>query len=699
MTKISRQVDKLFMTLSGSAATDLICIGARLRDQFSKIPELRMEIYSKSSDFDPTSILGTAITLVADNGFKFSGICVSVEDLGHQDSIDLFAVELRPWPWLLTIGSNNRVFQNMTSVEIIKKVFQDAKFTDVTDKTNDPGELREYCVQYGESDWDFVSRLMEEEGIYYFFDHAATPEKIVLADGLTAHENKGRVPFTVTNQVGDRHGDSNSVFEWADVGRVVTGKVSLWDYNMTLPSADLKVKAAMPSGKHGHKDVERYRATGHYKVADKGEMQARKEAEGYASESQRHVGVTNSSTIATGGIFTFEHEGRPAADGDYLVVRCTHYMQFDPGYGSEKHQTMNRHVERIDYPPEMGLYEAEFQVQKQSVQFRPPKLTSWPEVPSLLTAKVTGPSDEEIHTDEYGRIKVIFPWDRLGESDETSSCWVRSVMPWGGKDWGMFSVPRIGMEVIIQFERGNIDRPFCTGVVYNGVNKPPYALPGDMTKTGIRTNSSKGGGGFHELTFEDKKDAESIFFQSEKDYKQIVKNNAEITIGMEKMDEGNLVQTIYMNSTETIKEGDLKLTLEKGSRITGIKTDETTTIEGKSTHTITGNTAVTIKTGNKTETVQTGNHALEVSKGNQSTKVSLGNVTIDASAGKVAITAAMEIKLTVGGNSVTIGPAGVTIAGTMVTLDGKAMTEVKGAMVKVAGTGMLDMSGSLVKIN
>ena len=699
MAKISRQVDKLFMTLSGSAAKDLICVAARLRDELSKIPEMRMEIYSKSSDFDPTTILGTSITLEADNGFKFNGICISVEDLGHQDSIDLFAVELRPWPWLLTIGAENRVFQGMTTVEIVKKVFQDAGFSDVTDSTTEPGEQREYCVQYGESNFDFVCRLLEEEGIYYFFDHAATPEKIVLADGISAHTNKGRVAFTVSNQVGDRQGDSNSIYEWADIGRVVTGKVSLFDYDFTLPTADLKVKSAMPSGSHGHKDIERYQATGHYKVADKGEKQARKEVEGYAAEHARHAGVTNSATIVTGGIFTFEHAGRSASDGDYLVIRSTHYLQFDPGYGSENKQTMNRHVERLDLPPEMGLYEAEFEVQKQSVQFRPPRMTAWPEVPALLTAKVTGPSGEEIHTDEYGRIKVIFPWDRLGKTDDTSSCWVRSVMPWGGKDWGMFSVPRIGMEVIIQFERCNIDRPYCTGVVYKGVNKTPYALPGDMTKTGIRTNSSKGGGGFHELTFEDKKDAESIFFQSEKDYKQIVKNNAEITIGMEKKDEGSLTQTIYKNKTETIKEGDVALTVEKGNRITKIKTDETTTIEGKSTHTITGDTKLEVKTGNLTEKVSTGNMSTEVSSGNQETKVSMGNITIDAALGKVTITAMQEITLTVGANSVKIDMAGVTITGTMVTVEGKALTEVKAPVVKVAGSGMTMISGGVVMVN
>ena len=699
MTNISRQVEKLFMTLSGPSAKDLVCVCARLREQLSTISELRMEIYSKSSGFDPTSILGTSITLEADNGFKFSGLCISVEDLGHQDSIDLFAVELRPWPWLLTIGSDNRVFQGMTAVEIIKKVFTEAGFSDVTDKTSDPCEQRDYCVQFGESNFDFVSRLMEEEGIYYFFDHSSTPEKIVLADGISAHSNNGKVPFTVSNQVSDRRGDSNSVFEWADIGRVVTGKVSLFDYDMTKPTADLKVKSAMSTGKYGHDDIERYQITGRYKTAPLGEGQARKEAEGYAAGHQRHVGVTNSATVATGAIFTFEHEGRHSADGDYLVTQSTHYLQYDPGYGSENRQTMNRHVERIEFPADMGLYETEFEVQKQSVQFRPRRVTAWPEVPSLLTAKVTGPSGEEIHTDEYGRIKVIFPWDRLGKTDDTSSCWVRSVMPWGGKDWGMFSVPRIGMEVIIQFERGNIDRPYCTGVVYNGVNKPPYALPDEMTKTGIRTNSSKGGGGFHELTFDDMKDSETIFFQSEKDYKQVIKNNAEITIGMEKNDAGSLTQTIYQDKTETIKMGDLTQTVETGNRITKIKTDDTETIEGKQTVEITGDTSWTIKEGNKTEKISAGNSSLDVSKGNMETKVGMGNITVDASAGKISITAAVEIKLTVGGSSITIGPAGVTVAGTMVTLDGKAMTEVKAPMVKVAGSAMLDMSGGLVKIN
>jgi len=698
MVRIARQTENLFLSLIGAGAKGLICAGARIRDKLSTIPEMRMEFFAEDSTFNPVDILGTTITLEAGNKFRFSGIIISVEEMEGEDGGDLYSAEIRPWPWLMTIGSENRVFQGMSTIEIIKEVFKNAGFTDVTDKTSDIYEAREYCVQYGESNFAFVSRLMEEDGIYYFFDHSDTFEKIVLCDSISAHTDGGIVNFTKGNRVGDKQALTDTVFEWTEVGKVVTGKVGLFDYDMTLPNADLKVQSVQASGTHAHNSVERYRATGHYKVAEKGEAQARKELEGYASDYVRAKGTASSPVITTGAVFTLNHDERTAANGAYLVLGCTHYLVFEAGYQDATTKKFSRHVEHIDFPAEMALFETEFEVQKQSVQYRPRKMTAWPEVPSLLTAKVTGPEGEEIHTDEYGRIKVIFPWDRLGKTDDTSSCWVRSVMPWGGKDWGMFSVPRIGMEVIIQFERGNIDRPYCTGVVYNGVNKPPYALPGDMTKTGIRTNSSKGGGGFHELTFEDKKDAESIFFQSEKDYKQIIKNNAEITIGMEKKDKGSLTQTIYQDKTETIKMGDLTQTVETGSRITKVNTDDTTTIDGASTTKIEKDAKLTVSSGDLSQTVDQGKMTTTVAR-DMATTSQMGDITIDASGGKITITAAMEIKLSVGANSITIGPAGVTVAGTMITLDGKAMTEVKGPMVKVAGTGMLDMSGGLVKIN
>ncbi|MBC7740320.1 MAG: type VI secretion system tip protein VgrG [Candidatus Saccharibacteria bacterium] len=698
MKRIARQTENLFLTLTGAGATGLICAGARIRDKLSMIPEMRMEFFSEDSTFNPIDILGTTITLEAGNTFRFSGIVISVEELEGEDGGDLYSAEVRPWPWLMTIGSENRVFQDMSTIDIIREVFRVAGFTDLTDKTSDTYEPREYSVQYGESNFAFISRLMEEDGIYYFFDHSGKFEKIVLCDSISAHADGGMVKFVKGNRVGNKQATTDTVFEWTELGRVVTGKVALFDYDMNLPNADLKVQSVQASGSHAHNSVERYGAGGHYKVAENGEAQARKELEGLAAAYLRAKGAANSPVITTGAVFTLSHEERTAANGAYLVLGCTHYLVNEAENRNAAAKTFSRHVEHIEFPERMALFETEFEVQRQSIQYRPPKMTAWPEVPALLTAKVTGPSGEEIHTDDYGRIKVIFPWDRQGKADDTSSCWVRSVMPWGGKNWGMFSVPRIGMEVIIQFERGNIDRPYCTGVIYNGVNKPPYDLPADMTKTGIRTNSSKGGGGFHELTFEDKKDAESVFFQSEKDYKQIVKNNAEITIGMEKMDKGSLTQTIYQDKTETIKMGDLTQTVETGNRITKINTDDTTTIDGASTTKIEKDAKLTVSSGDLTQTVDQGKMTTTVAKDTTTTS-QMGNITIEASGGKVTITAAMEIKLTVGGNSITIGPAGVTVSGTTITLDGKAMTEVKGPMVKVAGTGMLDMSGGLVKIN
>ena len=699
MARISRQIDNLFLTLSNQSDSDLVCMGARVRDELSKIPEMRMEFYSRDASFDPKNVLGTKVTLKAENGFAFAGIVISVEDLGHQDNIDLFAAEVRPWPWLLTIGADNRVFQGMTTPEIVKMVFSEAGFTDVSDKTWATYEQREYCVQYGESNFDFVSRIMEEDGIHYFFDHSGPTEMIVLADSISAHTNHGHVPFTISNRVGEHQADAESIFEWSDVGRVVTGMVSLFDYDMELPNADLKVKSSVLWDRHFFTNIQRYQVSGHYKKADKGIDQARVQAEAHAGGSRRSVGVANAAKVVIGCYFRFEHANHPSSGNDYLVTRATHYMRFNTGLGDDDKRSLNRHVERIDYPVKMALFETEFEVQGVGAPYRPVCRTPWPEVPGLLTAVVTGPKGDEIYTDEYGRIKVQFPWDRVGKRDDTSSCWVRTVMPWTGKEWGFLAVPRIGNEVIIQFERGNIDRPICTGMVYNATNMPPYTLPGDMNKLGLRTNSTKGGGGFHELTFDDTKGSENVFFQSEGDYKQIVKNNAEITIGMEKKKDGNLTQTIYKNKTETIKTGDMKLTVETGSRVTSIKTDETTTIEGKSTHTITGDTTLEIKNGNLSEKVSMGNMDTKVAMGNQSIAVDMGNIAIKASLGKIEMEAMQSIELKVGGNSVKIDQTGVTITGMLVKVEAKVMAEIKAVITQVNGDAMLKLKGGITMIN
>ncbi|MGV8986892.1 MAG: type VI secretion system Vgr family protein [Cypionkella sp.] len=697
---VIRQTENLFITLSGDGATDLVCVGARVREGLSTISEMRMEFYSTNSSFKPHDILGKRIRIETEQGFKFSSIVISVEDVGLMAGGDVYAAELRPWFWMTTIGEDNRIFQGETTPAIIKKVCADLGFSDINDQLSQTYEEREYCVQYGESNFAFLCRLMEEEGIYYFFDHTADVEKLVLADGLAAHEDKGTVNFAVSNMAAKVRAEIDTIYEWSEHGKVVSGKVSLWDYDFTLPNAVLLVSSTETSGKKAYKTTERYQSGGHYKTADKAEMFfARTIADAHAAQATRATGLCNTIAVRTGAKFLFARPDRDTEAGSYLVVATTHYMKFDDGAEGTEMKRLNRNVERIQYPEQMAFFETEFEVMPSAIPFKPLKVTPWPEIPSLLTAIVTGPKGEEIHTDEYGRIKVQFPWDRVGKKDDKSSCWVRTVMPWTGKDWGFIAVPRIGMEVIIQFERGNIDRPICTGMVYNGVNKPPYAMPGDMNKLGLRTNSTKGGGGFHELTFDDTKDAESVFFQSEKDYKQIIKNNAEITIGMEKKDDGNLTQTVYKNMTETIKTGDVTQTIETGNRITSVKTDDTTKVEGKSTTTITGNTALEVKQGNLTEKVAMGNMSTEVSMGNQDTQVKLGNITVKAALGKIEIEAMQSIELKVGANSVKIDQMGVTVTGMMVKVEGKVQTEVKGLMTTVSGDAMLTLKGGITMIN
>ena len=695
-----RQKDNLFITLGGDGATDLLCLGARITEQFSTVSAARMEFISTSTAFNPKDILGKRITITTLQDFKFSSIVVAVEELGLMAGGDVYAAELRPWLWMTTIGEDNRVFQGKTTPEIVKTVCSDMGFTDLTDSLTATYAARDYCVQYGESNFEFISRLMEEDGIYYFFDHSGEVEKLVLADDVTAHEDKGDIHFTIANISASARADADTIYEWAEQTKVVSGKVTLWDYDFTKPSSNLVVTSSAQMVDYGGKTVDRYKTTGHYTSADTGEgFNARTVATAQAAEAVRATGLCNNANVLTGVKFNLKHDDRATVEGSYVVVGATHYLRFDDGAEGTELQRVNRSAERIAYPTLMQLYETEFEVMSSSVTFKPVQSAEWPEVPSLLTAIVTGPGGDEIHTDEYGRIKVQFPWDRVGKRDDTSSCWVRTVMPWTGKEWGFLAVPRIGNEVIIQFERGNIDRPICTGMVYNATNMPPYTLPGDMNKLGLRTNSTKGGGGFHELTFDDTKGSENVFFQSEGDYKQIVKNNAEITIGMEKKDDGNLTQTIYKNKTETIKTGDMKLTVETGSRVTSIKTDETTTIEGKSTHTITGDTTLEIKKGNLSEKVSMGNMDTKVAMGNQSIAVDMGNIAIKASLGKIEMEAMQSIELKVGGNSVKIDQTGVTITGMLVKVEAKVMAEIKAVITQVNGDAMLTLKGGITMIN
>ena len=717
--------------MSGSySVKGLMMRRAIVREGLSKLTETTIEFQSRNSAVSLDDLVGQTMNLhvTTEGGAeqKYSGLCISVENFGFRDGYTQFVAEVRPWFWLLTRTTDCRVFQNMTAPAIIKKVLSDHGFSDYKDSLSGTYTEREYCLQYRETDYAFLCRLMEEEGIYFFFDSntsQSSAEKLVLADGLSAHKpisENATAEFHIREDADRRRGEH--VAELSKIERVTSGKVTLNDFDFTTPQADLKASNAQAKGKHSHKNFEIYDYQAHYrKESSLATSLARARMDAEALTYQQWRGASSLATLGTGYTFKLTKHEDSASNNDYLVIESTHYLKVDSEFGerdrggrkAKSGDGMRRDLtaQNMDFPKEMenDSYGNVFRVIEKSVQYRAPSVTPWPEVPGIQTATVVGNSGEEILTDEHGRIKIQFHWDREGKDDETSSCFVRVMTPWSGKDWGLVAVPRIGQEVVVQFEDGNPDRPIVTGMLYNAETKPPFKYPDDQTQLGIKTNSSKGGGGYNELMFDDKKDSELMRIQAQKYHQTLVKDRLSMTVGLDaidkevaSVDEKSYDLTVEQNMIETVKTGDRIETVETGDKTETVKTGNyTETIE-------TGNKTMTIQTGNLTEAIDTGNVDVTIAKGNltetisegdHSETVSLGDIKIDASAGKIAISAGTEITLTVGGSSIKIDNSGVTVAGPLIKLTADGMLEAKGATTTVKGDSMLTLKGGITMIN
>ncbi|MEP2892779.1 type VI secretion system Vgr family protein [Tateyamaria sp.] len=684
---------------------------ARVTEGLSTLTETTVEFLSSNEALDLQDILGSTIHVIQKDKDEedrvYTGTCISVDYVGLYQGMSHFVAELRPWLWFLTRTLENRIFQEMDVLKIIEEVMAPYGFwSDVKKETTATYKPRTYCVQYHESDFDFISRLMEEEGIYYFFIQDGKKLKMVLADSISAHKptpkfDKMDFAFREVTEAEDGkktkeyRRDTDHVFDWSETTAATTAKVTLEDYDFDKPKTELKKVKSMPKGNHAKKsDFEHYLYPGRNRLethnVDDSFVKVRMEAEAVRHKLSR--GAANVRNLGVGQTFKLADHPRTENNIDYLVTRAVHELQIETDYETAETSTPLFDSTLPVDEENTDTYRVVFDVIPKAEKFRAPLDTPWPRDMGMQTAVVTGPSGEEIYTDKYGRIKVQFHWDRLGKNDENTTCWVRVVMPWTGKNWGMISIPRIGQEVVIQFEEGDPDRPICTGMLYNADTMPPYELDANKTQTGIKTRSSKGGAAsnYNELVFEDKKDEEFIRMHSEKDYFQTIENNAVVMIGQEKMDPGDLTQTIYHTKTETIETGDHIFSVDTGNQNIFVKTDHTEAIEGKADQTI---------TGNYTQTITDGNVTRDVSMGNEAHTLALGNYSLDTSAGKVAITAGVEISLTVGANSIKIDNSGVTISGVMVTVDGTATIDVKSPMTTVKGDAMLTLAGGVTMIN
>jgi type VI secretion system secreted protein VgrG len=485
-----------------------------------------LSLLSEKLDLDLSALLGQAITVELDlfhPGMKrhWNGHVTDFGMVGLSRRHMRYSVTIRPWISLLSLNSNCRIFQNKTTPDIVKQIWREQGFTDFRESLTGNYRKWDYRVQYRESDFNFTSRLLEQEGIYYYFEHEDGKHTLVLADGPDAHKsfpNYDTVPFFPPGNELRRKQDHLSA--WALSRRVRPGSFTHTDYDFKRPKADLtaKLKAPLP---HEHSSFEVFDYPGDYEQNSDGEQYSRVRLEEHQADYEVARASGNVMGLGAGALFKLEDYPRDDQNKQYLVVSASHRLHTNPRATSDG--------------GEMEV-EGQYAMIDGTRQFRAPASTPKPRVDGPQTAKVVGKAGEEIWTDEHARVKVQFPWDREGQSDENSSCWVRVVQSWAGSKWGAQFLPRIGQEVLIDFLEGDPDRPIVTGRVYNGTNMPPYELPANQTQSGIKTRSSKGGTpeNFNEIRFEDKKGSELLSVQAEKDQTTLVKHDQTTTVKNDK---------------------------------------------------------------------------------------------------------------------------------------------------------------------
>src|SRR5215469_6518081 len=544
--------------------------------------------------------------------------------------------ELRPWIWMLSLTSDCRIFQNKTVPDILTAVFGDCGQTDYRSDLALSYSALDYCVQFQETAFEFVSRLMEEAGIAYYFAHSESAHTLVMIDDPSKYPacpHADSLPFLPLPD--DRDWLTDVRVSSASLSRrVATAKFQTDDYNFITPSTELKATA-------GNGSWQIYEYPGRYTAKSNGDTVAKRRMEEIEALVKQLSGTSPLRHMSAGATFTMTKHPSAAFNGKYALYSVQHSAR------------------RREYVNIFTAFPAD-------VPFRPPRRTARPQLVGAQTAVVVGPSGKEIWTDQYGRVKVQFHWDQKGRKDENSSCWIRVAQNWAGTGWGAFTLPRIGQEVVVSFLDGNPDRPLVTGCVYNGDNPVPYALPDEQTKTTLKSYSSQGGGGFNEIRFEDKKDSEQLFIQAQIDFSITVLHDRTETV-----DHDDTV-TVKNDRTVTVSEGNAVFAVSKGNETYSVAGTRGITVTKAETH------------SNKADYSQdvAGNFILQVT----------GDITIKAT-GAVTIEAGTSLTLKSG-----MGLSAQ--AGTALSLSGGTTMEINAnATGTVDGGGILNLKGGLVKLN
>ena len=647
----------------GSLTTPLgedVLLLRRLRgtEGISRLFRFELELVSERGDLDLGALIGQGAALrfaLPDGGERFvHGLIAGFAQAGADRRFTIYRAELVPWLWLLTQRTDCRIFQEKSVPDIIADVFRKCELTDYEFLLNREYQPRTYCVQYRETDFAFVSRLLESEGIHYFFTHESGSHKLVMADAPDHNPACPGQSEAIYEAAAGGNREEDRVEQWTLHRRLRPGQYSLQSFNFEDPGLDLQVSSPSTVEPGRSDKWEIYDYPGGHGAIDPGNANVALRRERGDAEAVVVEGGGGCRAFVSGHRFDLKGHTRAEFEDTWLLVTVEHDL--------DQSGTLETGGKGAG-----AVYANRFTAVPHAVVFRPPITIPSPRMPGPQTAIVVGPEGEEIHVDEHGRVKVSFHWDREGGGGENSSCWIRVAQTWAGKKWGALFIPRIGHEVVVEFLEGSPDRPLITGSVYNGAAPPPYELPADATKSTIKSNTSKGGGKFNEIRFEDKQDEEQLFVNAAKqmdinvgeDRYETVAHDRHLTV------QNDVVERVDGNRNESVGNDHME---EIGQdRHVNVAGKEAKEVGGSLSLTVGGDGHLHFRSGLNQEVAQ----------------------TLSVKAMDVAIEAMSTISLKGAGGHVVIDSSGVTVEGNIVTIQG-SLTNIN------SGSGSAPSSASAV---
>ncbi|WP_020408546.1 type VI secretion system Vgr family protein [Hahella ganghwensis] len=655
------------ITVSSPLGADVLLMNRfHATEALSSPFSITLDVHSSEESIDPAKIVGKSVTIKVssdpDNPRYFNGIVSSFMAGGSQDRrVRDYFLKLVPWFSLLQFRQNSRIFQDKSVKDIITSIFSEMGFSDFEWKLQKSYQPRVYCVQYRETDFKFISRLLQEEGIFYYFKHEDGKHTMVISDYAKGYDS---VPASSLDVVDGSHTDF-TINGWKHGYHFVSGKVELTDYNFETPATSLTAFQKSLVKLPNIDKFEVYDYPGEYGQKTEGDNYATTRMEALESAYSSVDAGSNYPPMTAGFVFTVgDHHDKSEKKAKYVLTRVEHHGE-EGGYRAGSSGG--------------GTYSNKFTCAPAATVIRPSVTIDRPIISGTQTALVVGPSSEEIFTDEYGRIKVQFYWDREGKKDDKSSCWIRVAQIWSGKKWGAQYIPRIGQEVVISFLEGDPDRPLVIGSVYNAEVMPPYDLPANKAHSGVKSRSTKEGGkeNYNEIMFIDEKGSELVRVHAEKDRNITVENDDTESVGNDQSIAvgKNQTEDVGENRTTNIGKDDSE-TVGNNQSIT-VGKDQTINIDKNKVENIGGKSSLAVE---KEAEISIGKDLTE-SVGGKYTESVTKEYALDAK--KIQLTAADEISIKVGKASITMKKNGdISINGAKINAKGSGVITIKGSQIK-----------------